>query len=186
MGKSSDKKFRYKRPKTEYTNCMKCGEELTNMNWSESQQKYKRFICMPCWTKRQKVYAAKLTLEQKLAARNKYNEQRRNWTPERKEKNRQRCYNNWLRKKYGISLSDFNAMFIAQEGKCSICKTIKNIKGKELHVDHCHISGQVRALLCAQCNMMLGLAKDSTNILNNAIEYINFHEARKIAGGKQF
>jgi hypothetical protein len=42
-----------------------------------------------------------------------------------------------------------------------------------LHVDHDHKNGKVRKLLCSNCNRMLGCAKESIEILNNAIQYLN-------------
>jgi hypothetical protein len=58
-----------------------------------------------------------------------------------------------LKKKYGITLEDYAIMFRRQGGKCDIC-------GREetgnLAVDHCHMTGQVRGLLCGSCNRKLG------------------------------
>lgn len=57
-------------------------------------------------------------------------------------------------KKYGLSVEDYNAMLIAQEGRCAICKRIK--KKLNLAVDHNHKTGAVRGLLCAPCNRHVG------------------------------
>ena len=50
-------------------------------------------------------------------------------------------------KLYGIQLSDYLRIKEAQDGKCALCLWEKN-----LHVDHSHITGIVRGLLCARCN----------------------------------
>lgn len=42
----------------------------------------------------------------------------------------------------------------------------------KLVVDHCHSSGEVRGLLCHNCNRALGLFKDSRENLLNAVEYL--------------
>lgn len=60
-----------------------------------------------------------------------------------------------LRREYGITLEQYLAMLAAQGGTCAICETAPTEK-KHLHVDHCHESGRVRALLCGACNTQLG------------------------------
>ena len=79
---------------------------------------------------------------------------------------------NHLRKKFGITLADFNFIFESQRGVCRICGE-ENESGKSLALDHCHKSGQIRGLLCHRCNMMLGYARDSTDVLREAISYLN-------------
>ena len=62
-----------------------------------------------------------------------------------------------LKKKYGISLEDFDMMLEKQDFSCALCKT-KKPKGhsNQWHVDHCHTTGRIRGLLCSQCNTVLG------------------------------
>jgi hypothetical protein len=97
-----------------------------------------------------------------------------------KEKNRARH----LKNTYGISVNDYNDMFVNQNGCCKICnKHQKNINNT-LCVDHCHETGKVRGLLCHNCNTMLGKAFDSKEILLTAIKYLEEpwqipHPARK-------
>ena len=74
---------------------------------------------------------------------------------------------------YGISLKDYDKMFQEQGGVCKIC----NLPGKhKLHdrlcVDHDHITGKVRGLLCDSCNRGIGYLKDDERILQQAIEYL--------------
>lgn len=77
-----------------------------------------------------------------------------------------------LQYSYGISLEDYNRMKIEQNNKCSICsKDAANLNHK-LNVDHCHVTGKIRGLLCRNCNTALGKFKDDCNILQNAINYI--------------
>jgi len=72
-------------------------------------------------------------------------------------------------KKYGITLDEYHEMSEAQGHCCSICD--KNDPNK-LFVDHCHQSGQVRGLLCLNCNSLLGHAKDNSDFLMSAVMYL--------------
>jgi len=56
----------------------------------------------------------------------------------------------YLRRKYGITEAIFNEMLAVYAGTCWICKT--KPKKSVLNLDHDHKSGQVRGLLCFQCN----------------------------------
>jgi hypothetical protein len=58
-----------------------------------------------------------------------------------------------------------------QNNKCSICEE-EFYKQKEIHIDHDHISDEIRGLICHDCNMILGFSKDNITILNRAIEYL--------------
>lgn len=46
-----------------------------------------------------------------------------------------------------------------------------------LSVDHCHVTGKVRGLVCQNCNSMLGYAKDEERRLEMGIEYLKKHGA---------
>jgi hypothetical protein len=85
-----------------------------------------------------------------------------------------------LRRKYGITLAEYEAMFAAQAGLCAICRRSQSgmiyPRGtKRLAVDHCHVSGRVRGLLCGYCNVMIGHAREVPGILRIAAEYLDKH-----------
>src|SRR3972149_10175987 len=84
------------------------------------------------------------------AWRKKYDDSHR---PQIKE--RGRAYR--LRRHYGLSREDFNALMKNQGGKCEICKSSEWIgsPGRSPTVDHDHKTGEVRALLCGRCNACL-------------------------------
>lgn len=82
---------------------------------------------------------------------------------------------NWLRymkNKYNLTKQDFENLLLSQDNKCDICK--KDISNN-YNVDHNHKTGKVRALLCMNCNTLIGHAKENTDILNSAIEYLKKH-----------
>lgn len=86
--------------------------------------------------------------------------------------NRDKLKDNRLRRTYGITLEEYNKMFEDQNGCCAICNEHQLTLNQILYVDHCHESGRVRGLLCLNCNILLGKAKDSEKILFKAIEYL--------------
>lgn len=81
---------------------------------------------------------------------------------------------------YGIDEKDYLSILELQGGRCAICKTACDHSSPEFlkagfsgwHVDHCHATGQVRGILCAHCNNLLGCAKDNKETLSSAINYL--------------
>lgn len=78
---------------------------------------------------------------------------------------------------YGISLVDYNAMFVEQSGLCGICgkpEARLNKKGIPyfLSVDHDHTTGTVRKLLCYGCNSVLGYIKEDPLIAEAIVQYL--------------
>jgi hypothetical protein len=63
-------------------------------------------------------------------------------------------------KKFGITLVQYNQMLADQGGVCAICG--KAPKQYHLAVDHSHITGKVRMLLCLPCNKVLGYLENAT------------------------
>ena len=61
-----------------------------------------------------------------------------------------------LRSQYGLTLKDFDNILEKQGNKCGICgcyaDDYKEYTGRSLAVDHHHITGGIRGLLCMQCN----------------------------------
>lgn len=73
-----------------------------------------------------------------------------------------------LRRKYGISPQEYDALVEAQAGLCAICGTTVD----RLHVDHCHETNGIRGLLCKTCNVGLGLFGDDPDRLREAADYL--------------
>lgn len=78
----------------------------------------------------------------------------------------------WLKKKYNLTVSDYNKMLEEQSGCCALClRHQSNFKrGYSLAVDHCHITGKVRGLLCYACNKLLGRMEDK-DYFKRVIDY---------------
>jgi len=87
-------------------------------------------------------------------------------------------------KKYGLTLEGYNEILETQDGVCAICEqpeTVvdkRNGHTKRLSIDHSHVTNKVRGLLCSNCNFVLGLAKDSINVLKKAASYLEKYEEK--------
>ena len=73
-----------------------------------------------------------------------------------------------LRAAYGITLAEQRHMLLTQNGVCAICRDALT----RPYVDHDHVTGVLRGLLCVSCNSALGLAKDDPAILRTMADYI--------------
>src|SRR4051794_16557750 len=68
--------------------------------------------------------------------------------------------------------------YLGKMGVCALCFSPPGGRGG-LHVDHCHATGAVRALLCSDCNTGLGLLKDSPALLRDAARYVELYQTPK-------
>jgi Recombination endonuclease VII len=68
---------------------------------------------------------------------------------------------------YGITLEEYTAKIQEQGNVCAICKT-----KYPTDVDHNHITGKTRGILCGDCNVALGIFKENTTYLQEAIRYL--------------
>jgi hypothetical protein len=78
-------------------------------------------------------------------------------------------------RRYGLTPADYVRMLADQDDCCAIC-------GAEFlfdvgvtyapNIDHCHVTGRVRGLLCGKCNRGIGMLRDDATLLRNALEYI--------------
>lgn len=81
-----------------------------------------------------------------------------------------------LKSKYNLTEEDYKELLINQNHKCAICGTDQEeVLNKKLYVDHNHQTGKVRELLCHNCNVSLGLLKESIQTLTRAIAYLDKH-----------
>lgn len=76
-----------------------------------------------------------------------------------------------LQKRYGITLEQRQNMLIKQNNCCFTCNKVEN-ESTTLCVDHCHITGKVRGLLCDSCNRAIGFLKDSIEVSQKITQYL--------------
>lgn len=110
--------------------------------------------------------------------REKDNSTKRSWAKNNPEKAALCTRKGSLKYNYGITLDEYNLILLKQDNKCSICKQPETQIDKRynrirsLAVDHDHVSGDIRGLLCGNCNKGLGHFKDNIKYLKSAIEYL--------------
>lgn len=98
------------------------------------------------------------------------------------KKNRAKIRASGRRYEYNITEEQYQSKFLEQDSKCGICKK----KSSLLVVDHNHLCCSQRrtcgncnrGLLCRSCNTLIGLAEESKEILNNAIEYLQKYKLK--------
>lgn len=80
------------------------------------------------------------------------------WRDENRDRFVELRWRRELQSKYGITADDYWRMYNEQGGVCAACGSDSpGIRYKRVFtVDHCHVSGRVRGLLCGGCNMALG------------------------------
>jgi hypothetical protein len=71
---------------------------------------------------------------------------------------------------YGVSEGLYQTLLDKQDGRCAICGRLPD--KRKLGVDHNHETGEVRGLLCQQCNHAIGLLGDDPQRLQAAIDYL--------------
>lgn len=133
--------------------CTKCGEEKPKSEFYK-QKTHKdglRSQCKKCVNKHGKQYRKK----------DGFIENRRKYT---------------LKNNHKLTPEQYNELFEKQRGLCSICGGTPTRGKKWLDVDHNHKTGKIRGLLCGDCNRMLGLAKDSDQILILGALYLRRHQ----------
>jgi len=78
-----------------------------------------------------------------------------------------------LRARYGIDQGEYEVLWQLQQGKCAICGTDERDLKRRLQIDHDHVTGRVRGLLCQPCNVALGSFREDANRLTAALSYLS-------------
>jgi hypothetical protein len=147
-----------------------CGEPFViqsgGLGWNGKRQKW---CSRACWQKDYQVrYRA---VNPDAMERHRQEEKARYWADPHKMLTKRR------EALYGMDKGTFDALLLAQDGRCAICrqpeKTVLRGKVKQLSVDHNHGTGQVRGLLCARCNFIIGLCDEGIEVLAETIAYLD-------------
>ncbi len=125
--------------------CRECKTDKTLDCFSPSKIKNNDLICRPCVNKKTRDY---FNAHPDLRRHHKFME------------------------RYGINIGDYNKMFADQNGRCLLCLRHQNELPKSLRVDHNHLTGKVRGLLCEHCNIAIGLLRENVEVMQRAINYV--------------
>jgi hypothetical protein len=136
-----------------YKKCSKCKEEKSIRSFWKRKDRPSGYLsaCKDCLKTESKKYRD---------------------TEEHREYDRKRN----LKRRYGVDYNEYIQLHNEQEGRCKICTdfiyTERNSDNQAV-VDHDHETGEVRGLLCRDCNTGIGMLKDDANILESAIKYLS-------------
>lgn len=73
---------------------------------------------------------------------------------------------------YNISPQQYEEMLKQQNNCCAICLRHKECFKRNFSIDHCHLTGKVRGLLCISCNAAIGSLNDDPSIIKRALTYL--------------
>lgn len=105
----------------------------------------------------------------KLDQRNRLAERREN-TPIEIRRRRARGYA--LKRKYGITIDQYEELLERQDNSCALCGKSAEEHHTNLAVDHNHRTGEIRGLLCTHCNYRLVARHTDGSLLRRMADYI--------------
>lgn len=158
--------------------CTKCKKfkDATEFHWRSAKHQERMTVCKDCkytscrqWQKKNR---SKLAM---YGRRDREKRKKQDLT-----KYRRHIRDEGLRKKYGITIEQYDAVVVAQDGVCAICgcsetRQLKNQIVDGLSVDHDHDTKKNRGLLCSSYNNGLGRFKHDPERLEKATAYMRYH-----------
>lgn len=100
-----------------------------------------------------------------------YSKKAMEWSKANREKVLISSKKNWYKTKYGLTLEEYDQKLKEQNDCCAICSKHKSEFVRSLAVDHNHITGKIRGLLCPKCNLAFGYVNEDITILEKMILY---------------
>ena len=101
------------------------------------------------------------------------------WKKANKESYTLAVRRSYLKRKYGVTMEWYEDKLKEQKGLCAICSCDSSeLRNRDAMfcVDHCHTTGQPRALLCHKCNAGIGMLKDNPILVARAWTYLQQHQ----------
>ena len=144
--------------RTRMRTCKKCGEtkEVSEFYKDKSMKAGIMSICKCC-----------------------HNTRNKKWAEDNKDRTLYLSRKSYLKRHYGVTMEWYADKLEEQKGVCAICScasTELRSTDAMFCVDHCHITGQPRALLCHKCNTGIGMLKDNPILVARAWTYLQQHQ----------
>ena len=144
--------------------CLHCNESFIPSHFNQK-------ICSKvCATKRNKQQCKKWDQNNK--------DKKKAYNARKYAENGDHYRNQSFKERYKMSLDEARARVEIQDHKCPICGEFIDVDSpgvngpNKAHVDHCHLTGQIRDMLCRECNWMLGNGKDDPDRLQSGADYL--------------
>lgn len=160
--------------------CKKCGlekEEVDFKRWPSGSLYGK---CRDCcneyaatWQRKTEAVAYKRDYYQKNKKRMRATNKA--WDDSHKEARAHHMLRSRLKRMYGMTPECRDRIFRSQDGRCRICNCKITLDQFGHAIDHNHVTGKVRGILCPGCNTGIGLFRENTEALLAAIAYIEEH-----------
>jgi hypothetical protein len=80
-----------------------------------------------------------------------------------------------LRRFYGLSFDEFIALAAKTDDQCPICGV-----NPATHVDHDHVTGKIRGIICNACNRLIGRLDDKQGMLERLVTYYGREKEEKL------
>jgi hypothetical protein len=100
-----------------------------------------------------------------------YNAYMRGYRSKNTERSRELVENSRVKATYGITLAEKKEIWESQGECCAACRARDN-GGRRWTIDHDHDTGEIRGLLCKNCNTALGMVGDSPYRLTALLGYL--------------
>lgn len=123
------------------------------------------------WKKKNPEKAREYARKYRAKNRKRINAQINKWKRDRPEHTAEQEWKYYLKKTYGMTPDEWQAMYDAQLGLCGICGG-PDLTERRLAVDHCHKTKEIRGLLCNHCNRGLGFFDDDPDVLLRARDWV--------------
>ena len=166
------------RPRLQYQDgqrrCSSCGEFKPVDAYSKNKASSDglQYHCRVCQKRRWDARPVEERRAHYRAVDERRRQEKREYAAARYRDQRERIRDIQLRHAYGIGVEEYDRILATQDGGCAVCGVAINPNGRRLAVDHCHITGRVRGLLCHLCNVAIGAMRDDPTRLRSAALYV--------------
>lgn len=150
--------------KTKRCSCCQEAKPVSEFYKDASKPDELEYRCKECCSKYCKQYYQK--------NRKQIQKRARQWQRENPGVRAKIHRENQLKRKYGLTPEDYDQMLADQNGCCAICGGRQSKSNRRLAVDHDKETKRVRGLLCVSCNRGIGYLQHNTDILRNAVAYL--------------